>query len=154
MADRTLQPGFALLPAVATVTAVAALAGALAWAVVPAVSDGHAAVTQTVGLMAALGWATALVSLLPVALLGSLGVMATVGGWFVGTAARVAITLGVAVVLVRRLGLPADAATWSLMIVYLALLFTETGLVGRYLWMKDSLPREGSIPAGAGGALA
>lgn len=153
MADRTLQPGFAFLPAAAALTAVAVLTGGLAhWAVPSLVHDEQAA-SPAVWPMVTLGWVTAMVSLLPVALLGPLGVMATVVGWFVGTAARVVITLGLAWWLVRQMDLSSEAATWALMIVYLPLLFTEAGLVGRYLWMKDSLPRGRTVPP-AEGALA
>lgn len=137
MATISLQPAFPLSGAVAALSGAAVVAGAGAWVGVPIVLGASA--RPVILPVATLAWVTAVLAVVPVALLGRLGVMATVYAYFLGAAARVALCLGGGAVMVRAFDWSALPAAVTLMIVYLPLLFIEAGLVGRYLWTKDSL---------------
>ena len=52
------------------------------------------------------------------------------------TLLRFAACLGGCILLVLKLGMPADTVMISLAIVYIPLLFVEVGRVGHYLWHK------------------
>jgi hypothetical protein len=141
LTTRQPQPAFPLLKTLITLSGVAlVLFGLCAWAI-PAVFGHPPRALAGVTAMAAVVAFSLLLSVLPVGLLGSWGVMATVYGYFFGAAARFVICIVAGFVLVKVQGLPAAPVMVTMPVMYLPLMFIETGLVGRYLWKKDSLPK-------------
>lgn len=137
MNTATYDHRFPTLKAIAALTlSGAAVAGLLlmaVWHFQPDQPDAASAAK----LMALASVFAAWLGLLPVILLGHLGVMATVYSYFIGAAIRVALCLsaGVAAVVVGKL--PAVTVGVTLIAMYLPLLFVEVGFVARYLWAKD-----------------
>lgn len=121
----------------ACLTPAAVAAGLLAGLVLPMIYGRDPLVGQAVLVMSAAAWASAMLGVLPVALLGPHGVMPTVYGYFIGAALRIVLSLAAGVVAVRVLALPMEPVALTLVGVYLPLLFIEAGIVGRYLWQKD-----------------
>ncbi len=98
---------------------------------------------------AVLVWGTSVLAVLPVGVLGSAGVLATVWGYFIGAGVRLLSCMGVYWWLTTEPSpLPARPLAVALGVTYVWLLFVEMAMVGRYLWAKDFLYRT----AGAGGA--
>lgn len=81
--------------------------------------------------------ASGMLSLLPVGLLGSRGLMPAVWGYFAGSGVRLAACLGAGWWAVSRWHWPGQPVAIVLAVVYLPLLLAEAALVGRYLWQKD-----------------
>ncbi len=128
------------------VTGSALALAAIAWFLTPAfVGDREAAHTAVVacGLII---WLLTVITLLPVGLVGSRGVMPTVYAWFGGMAVRLPAALVASIAMQRFYELPVNAVFASLAVYYLPLVMIEAGLVGRYLWRKDAL-KGGSEPA-------
>lgn len=137
----THQPGFPILPATAALWGLAAVLLALAWSVVTTTTPldplGSIAVVGPVVLLVVV---SATLGLLPIYLLGPLGVMPTIYAYFGGAAVRFALSLLGLVWMVKALSLPAGIAAVVMVAAYLPLLAVESALAGRYLWLKDSLP--------------
>lgn len=150
MNPRPRQPAFPILQAVGVLTLAAAAAAMVCLWAIPAAFGNPDGAQRGVALMAGVAWFSLVLGVLPVGLLGPLGVMPTVYGYFLGGAARVVICLGMAVVLVKSAMLPAGPVMVTLAAMYLPLLFVEVTLVGRYLWKKDFLGNDhAGVPAGA-----
>ncbi len=136
------HPPFAALSATVWLTLTAMVALGLAWLIVP-----HETVTDTRGLLlaAAVSWIAALLALAPVTLLGPLGVMATIWGYFIGAGGRIVLCVLAGAMLVKLAHLPAKSVMLTLVVMYLPLLMVEASLVARYLWLKDALapPKSG-----------
>lgn len=137
MNTATYDHRFPTLKAIAALTLSGATTAALlimaVWHFQPDQPDAASAAK----LMALASIFAAWLGLLPVILLGHLGVMATVYSYFIGAAIRVVLCLsaGVAAVVVGKL--PAATVGLTLIAMYLPLLFVEVGFVARFLWMKD-----------------
>ena len=134
----------------------AALYGVLAWAI-PAICGREGGALAGVSAMAGVVTFSLVLSILPVGVLGRLGVMPTVYAYFLGAAARFVICLAAGFLLVKAQGLPAVPVMLTLAIMYLPLLFIESALVGRYLWKKDALGKpaadaSNAPPASSGAA--
>ena len=113
------------------------MASALSLAMVWAVGQmlGLDAATLEAGMLAAtVGAMSTVISLLPVVVASSWGLMAAVAGYFAGAALRMIICLAVVMALVWRAGVDPTAPALMLMSVYLPLMLLEAGLVGQYLW--------------------
>ncbi|MCC7193708.1 MAG: hypothetical protein IT444_13110 [Phycisphaeraceae bacterium] len=150
MNSRPRQPAFPLLQAIGLLTLVAAVVGLICLWAVPAAFNHPDGAQRGVMLMAVIAWFSLILSILPVGMLGPLGVMPTVYGYFLGGAARVVICLIMGVVLVKAALLPVGPVMVTLAAMYLPLLFVEAALVGLYLWKKDFLGNEnGDVPGGA-----
>lgn len=139
-----------MLAALGALLATAAvLYGVLAWAI-PAVYGRESGAPAGVGAMAGVVTFSLVLSVLPVGVLGRLGVMPTVYAYFLGAAARFVICIAGGFLLVKAQGLPAAPVMLTLAIMYVPLLFIESALVGRYLWKKDSLGKQGpGVPTGS-----
>jgi hypothetical protein len=139
LTTRQPQPAFPLIKTLGTLLAVAlALAGVSA-AVIPWAFGFPAGALPGVLAMAGVVTFSLLLSVLPVGMLGPLGVLATVYGYFAGAAARFVICILAGFLLVKVQGLPAGPVMITMPVMYLPLMMIETAMVGRYLWKKDSL---------------
>ena len=125
----------------AVLTALAWGIGGLAVLIVPLLLK-EAGVWQGVALMAGTVWFTGLLSVLPVAALGPLGVMPAVKAYFIGAGVRVALCLIVLALALSAWKLPKAALVIGLMGVYLPILFVETTIVVNYVKQKRPTPGE------------
>lgn len=146
------QPGFPLALSAACLTATAAVCLAAAWGVITTMYGDSSETAAVINLAGVAVWAASIVGVIPVALLGKQGVMATVAGYFVGTGIRLALCLGLCMAVVSRDLLPVGPMAVVLVMMYVPLLFVETALVGRYLWAKDFIDPSRVIVAAGGGA--
>ena len=148
------QPGFPLALSAVCLTATAAVCFAVAWGVIATLYGDIPEATTTVYLIGVVVWSASILGVIPVALLGKQGVMATVGGYFTGMFIRLALCLGLCMAVVSRDLLPVGPMAVVLAMMYVPLLFVETALVGRYLWAKDFLdggdPSRVIVAAGGG----
>lgn len=104
--------------------------------------------TSVVVFVALVLWLSAVVSICPMRVLGSMGPSAVVWGYFAGTAARIILSVGACAWAIIKLGLPAQGVLLVLVGLYLPVLFLEAGYIGRHLWRMD---RGGwSVPAQRG----
>jgi len=99
---------------------------------------------RAVWVLGCLVWASALLSLAPVWALGPRGVMATAYGYFGGAALRLILCLGGGIAIGKALDVSTQVVIVALAGVYVPLLMIEVGFVGRYMWLKDSLPVGGT----------
>ena len=88
-------------------------------------------------IMAVVVWLSGLLGILPVGIFGKHGVMAVVRGWFVGTALKLLISVGVAVLLVKSGGYALNSVMLTLAVMYLAMLPVSMFFVLNYLRAKD-----------------
>ncbi len=147
MTRRERQPGFPMWSAVVLLTGVAGVVYAASWAIVTYwFSDVHGA-QPAVSVMAAVVWASSLLGVLPVVVLGPRGVLPTVVGYFVGAGIRIVLCLAAAVIAAKGYGLPLAVTMVSMVAMYQPLLFVETACVGVYLRRKDRLPKSPDAPA-------
>jgi len=157
MNDANNQPGFPLAQSAACLTATAAVCLAGAWGVITMLYRDIPDATAAVCLAGTVVWGASILGMIPVALLGKQGVMATVGGYFTGMGIRLALCLGLYMVVASRDSLRAEPVAVVLVMMYVPLLFVETALVAKYLWAKDFLSAgtgigtSGSMPAVGGG---
>lgn len=138
MNDRVLHP-FPLVRMLLALTGVALLAAAPAALIAAGFDHGPGSMRAAL-TMAVISWGVSVTSMLPVAVLGPLGVMPTIFAYFGGATMRLMLSLAAAVAAVKFAALPPLAVGLSLTVMYLPLLFVEAGFVGRYLWAKDFLP--------------
>jgi hypothetical protein len=82
--------------------------------------------------MAGAVWVGAMLSLAPM-LVAGVGVLAVLRAWFLGTAVRLVLCLGVLAAGVKLWGLPPGPLAGSLMACYLPVLFAEVRLVMRHI---------------------
>ena len=129
------QPAFATFTAVVVLTAGAAACLAAAMLLTP----GRAAIA---GMTVTAVWTLALISLVPVALLGRRGVMPTAAAWFIGMFVRLVGCLGGYLLIALTTDLPTAPVFTALAVTYPTLTLIEAALVGRYLWQKDFLDRD------------
>jgi hypothetical protein len=125
----------------------AVLAAVLAQPLVALLTRPGPQVAASVYAMTLVAWLISLIGLLPVVLLGPLGVMQTVWGYFLGSALRVMLGLAGWYLVSTSQQLPADMTGLALVAAYLPLLFVEVGFVARYLWDKDAAARSGASAA-------
>lgn len=120
-----------------------------AWFAATLVSDRGALDAATFALVVVGGMA--LLSLIPVAIMGRGGVMPTVIAWFAAMLVRLPGCLILAAIAVRNAWLPGSAMVAALGVFYVPLLLIEAGFVGRYLWRKDDpqddLPKAAEVTA-------
>jgi hypothetical protein len=149
MNDRTTQSGFPVMKAAVVIVLAAALLTPVAWFAATLVSDRGAMDAAMFALVVVGGMA--LLSLIPVAIVGRRGVMPTVTAWFAATLVRLPGCLILAAVAVRSEWLPGPAMVAALGVFYVPLLLIEAGFVGRYLWRKDDqqddLPKVAEVTA-------
>jgi len=148
------QPAFPLARTVGLLAATAALASLATWLILPLFFAGVVTLDQTLALCASVVFVSSILGVLPVAMLGPLGVMATVTGYFIGAAVRGLMCLAAVVVAVRGLRFEPGPVAVCLVVLYLPLLFVEAALVARYLWHKDLLPRPAADTGSSTEALA
>ena len=154
MTDTTRQPAFPLARSVLALTVLAGVTYAGCVWILPPLFDYPAGGAAGVNSMALVVWLSSLVSLMPVVVRVPSCVQPTVAVYFAGAAARIALCIVSAVVLVRGFDLPRETVLLTLAVMYLPLLFVEAGFVAAYLWKKDSLPKakapaESTTTAGA-----
>ncbi|MBI1337489.1 MAG: hypothetical protein GC164_11060 [Phycisphaera sp.] len=138
----TPQPTFALARAIGWLTLTAGACCAIAWGILSNTytpAQGQPAVAALVSGVAVLVVLTSLLALLPVYLLGPMGVMPTVAGYFMGMGLRMVLCLGSFLVARYTTKLPMQPIALTMAVMYVPLLFVEVSLVGRYLWAKDFL---------------
>jgi len=134
-------PSFPLTQAVISLTGVAWVGFMLMWWATSPVYTHTPGAEQAVFLAACVAWGTAIAGVIPVAWLGPLGVLPTVWGYFIGMSLRLTVCLGVYIYVSLHGQLPVYPMAVTLGVLYVPLLFTETAIVGRYLWNKDFLGR-------------
>lgn len=122
---------------IASLTGAAVVAGVLARALVGLLVASDANLTRAVLIMTIIAWAISIVGLLPVILLGPMGVLPTVWGYFIGAGLRVVLGLTGWYLVQMLTSLPADMTGLALVAAYVPLLFVEVGFVAYYLWHKD-----------------
>jgi hypothetical protein len=119
-----------------------------------ALDGGSAAIGPAVAAAVLVVWVTGALSLIPVAILGPHGVLATVKGYFAGMMVRLPVCLIAALLLHRLAHLPVRPLQIGLAVSYLPLLGVEVGFVARYLWQKDAAWRKAhQTPALPGATL-
>ncbi|MEX0653184.1 MAG: hypothetical protein WD534_10355 [Phycisphaeraceae bacterium] len=138
---------FPLMSVLAWMTGVAGvIGGGLVWLAPQMFASEDAQRAVMVGGLTAYG--VMVVSLVPVALLASWGMMAIVAAYFAGAGLRIVGCLAVVAAALVWWELPAGPLVLGLGL-YVPLLLLETGLIGRHLWRKDGLvlPATGNPPA-------
>ena len=147
MVESIRQPAFPTLITLVILTALAiGLYGLIHWV---GVITFNLSKVESVAIcaMAMVAWASSIIGLMPVIVLGPKGVRPTVVGYFIGAGARVLICIVAAVVLIKAIHLPAEAVMITLVVMYLPMLFLESTCVCRYLWQKDGQVNGGSSPS-------
>ncbi len=142
------QPAFPIVKASFLLTATALLAAGPDALGLDAFFGWDGTMRDTLLLTGLVAWLSALVGLVPVALLGPRGVLPTVTGYFLGMGIRMGACLGAGLLGVYIGGLPAKPVGIALTVFYLPLLLVEVGMVGRYLSHKDA-PSASSMPTRA-----
>lgn len=149
MTTATSPARFPLLPCVAALTCAAVVVWLGARPVVGFLAQPDARLSDTVLIMTLIAWLTSIVGLLPVLLLGPLGVLPTVWGYFAGAGLRVVLCLISWYYAVSVFGLPSDSTGLALVAAYVPLLFVEVGFVAHYLWQKDLAAAKSTASAGS-----
>lgn len=131
------QHAFPTVTVVSTLTAAAAVTGAVAFAIAAWTVD-PATARSAVLFAVIVVWLASVLAIAPVALLGRRGVTPTIAAYFVGMAGRLLVCLAAALVAVMLLKLPAAPTLLSMVAAYLVLLLVEVTFVGRYLLGMDA----------------
>ncbi len=143
MSGNTLQPRFPLFTTLAALLGASVILFVLAWTVFPTVTDEPA--TRSCILFAGiLVSVISMLTMIPVAILGPMGLMPTMYGVFGSMAVRMGICLGGAIYANRVLEMPRVVLVASLMWFYLPLMLIEMASIGRYVWQKDFIPQPGN----------
>lgn len=118
-----------------TLAAIACLVGGIA--LLDMFFESADGVHRSMVLAVVVVWGVSMLAILPLKVLGPSGVLPTVWGYFIGSAVRIAICLGLFFAVKSQNYLPAEMMAAALVLTYLPLLFTEVAIVGQYLWSKD-----------------
>jgi len=157
MTTQRIEPSFPFLQAAIGLTlAWGVSVGVMCWLVSINVLDSLHTPVHEVLRIAVTIWIAMMVGLIPVAILGPWGVLPTVWGYFLGSGARVLITLAGYSILKISGYLSSDLVVLAMVGIYVILLFVEVGYISHYLWHKDFLDHvdPGSTLAGSRGAVA
>jgi hypothetical protein len=144
MSDATLQPRFPAGRAALILSGAAALILLVSWLVIRGLFSGDRMLFTTLFYGGGTVWAAAILGILPIAVLGPRGVMPAVCGYFIGTGVRLILVMALAMAAVHSGWLPGRPMAMVLSVFYLPLLGIEVSLVGRYLWQKDFVKRQGA----------
>lgn len=149
MQPTTPQTAFPAARAMLSITAMAVGLLGVAWFLVPALCGKETSSYQAALFAAGLVWGTAMLGLLPLAIVGRAGVMPVVYAYFIGMAIRMPLCLLATIAAVNMGYLPSKPVFAALGVFYLPILLAEAGLVGSHLWRKD--PAQGKTPGSAHG---
>lgn len=122
---------------VAYVTITAAVVGVVALSLTALTADSST--TRPAVLFSVMAtWVVAILAVLPVATLARRGVRATLIASLLGMAVRMMLCLGVALLGIYILDMPATVLLLTMVGGYVVMLFVEVAFVARYLWFQDS----------------
>jgi hypothetical protein len=132
MPDQT-DSSFPFMKTLTVLSALALLLGAILYLVIPQLLKSPNDAQQGVGFMAIVVWFSSLISVLPLARGNYDGPIQLMKAYFIGAGLRVVVCLLALVVAIKMMNLSPIPLVATLFVMYLPLLFTETGLVVRHL---------------------
>lgn len=143
---------FPIVSSIVALTVVTSMLAGAVWLGFPSLFGETPRLHLLVGGVFGVVWITGVAGLALVALLGPLGPMTTISAYFGGMALRLALTMGLAMLLFHKGLVEGRPLAVCLAIAYLPALAIEVAFVARYLWLKDSMPQASA--SGATEALA
>ena len=149
MSGNKTQSGFRLGFTMLTMLLVSLIILAIGWFALPKVfvdQNVHSCLLLAFGVVTGVS----LLSLVPVGLLASQGLMPVVIAAFASVGLRLVVCLGVAIYANHALGMSKFPLVSSLMIFYLPLMGIEMAAISRFVWQKDSI----AYPVGTRGQAA